>query len=198
MQRSSVDLPDPDGPITATTEPLGTSSDMPLSTCTGPNAFQRSLTSIIAGASRIVSIRSLQAVLDPLGEEGEGKEDGEVDHRHGRIGFERPVGRRGDQLALIEQVGDGNGRDQGGVLELDDRLIEEGRYHALDRLRQDHPSQDLDMPHADCSRRIPLTALDRDHAAAEDLRKNAPVYSDSTSIPAATAGISTPTSTGNA
>ncbi len=36
MQRSSVDLPEPDGPMMQTTPPLGTSIDMPLSTSTSP------------------------------------------------------------------------------------------------------------------------------------------------------------------
>ena len=48
MQRSSVDLPEPDGPIKATAEPLGTANDMPLRTCSGPKAFHRSRTSIMA------------------------------------------------------------------------------------------------------------------------------------------------------
>ena len=34
----SVDLPEPDGPSSATAEPLRTSSEMPFSTCSGPNA----------------------------------------------------------------------------------------------------------------------------------------------------------------
>ena len=37
MQRSKVDLPDPDGPMMQTTPPLGTSIDTPLSTSTLPN-----------------------------------------------------------------------------------------------------------------------------------------------------------------
>src|SRR6266403_1127571 len=52
MQRNSVDLPEPDGPITATTPPRGTSSEMPFKTSTRPKDFQRSAISIIAPEPR--------------------------------------------------------------------------------------------------------------------------------------------------
>jgi hypothetical protein len=71
MQRSNVDLPEPDGPIKATAEPLGTSSDMPLRTCSGPKAFHTSRTSImvLSFGPGIGSIRLLQAPFDHLGAE---------------------------------------------------------------------------------------------------------------------------------
>ena len=47
MQRSSVDLPEPDGPMIATTAPRATRSEMPFSTSTRPNDFHRSAISII-------------------------------------------------------------------------------------------------------------------------------------------------------
>src|ERR1700680_4191332 len=134
MQRSSVDLPEPDGPIRATAEPFGTSSDMPFSTCSGPKAFQRSLPSIIVslGAALIASVRSLQAPLHQLGAKRQGKEDGEIDQRHGGVGLERAIGGRGYQLTLIEQIGNRDRRYKRGILELDDRLIDERRGNSLD------------------------------------------------------------------
>src|SRR2546423_9569739 len=158
MQRRSVDLPEPDGPIRATAVPFATSSDMPFSTCSGPNAFHRSLTSIIVspGAALIASVRSLQAPLHHLGAKGQGKEDGEIDQRHGGVGLERAVGGGGYELTLIEQIGNGNGRYQRGVLELDDRLIDEWRGHSLDRLRQGNGTQNLRLPPTGRRGRLPL------------------------------------------
>src|SRR5215471_5152787 len=40
MQRSSVDLPAPDGPMMQTTSPRGTDIDTSVSTSSGPNDFQ--------------------------------------------------------------------------------------------------------------------------------------------------------------
>src|SRR5262249_3866584 len=69
MQRSNVDLPEPDGPIKATAEPLATSSDMPLLTCSDPNAFHRLHTAIMTSSlgTDIGSIGLLQAPLNHLG-----------------------------------------------------------------------------------------------------------------------------------
>ena len=51
MQRSSVDLPEPDGPITQTTWPSSTSKSMPLSTWASPKYLCRLLTSIAGVAA---------------------------------------------------------------------------------------------------------------------------------------------------
>ena len=40
MQRSSVDLPAPDGPMMQTTSPRGTDSETSVSTSSRPNDFQ--------------------------------------------------------------------------------------------------------------------------------------------------------------
>ena len=44
MQRSSVDLPDPEGPMMHTTPPFGTSNDTPFSTSTVPTPKDLSAT----------------------------------------------------------------------------------------------------------------------------------------------------------
>ncbi len=44
MQRRTVDLPEPDGPMMHTTSPFGTSNDTPFSTSTAPNDLWMSLT----------------------------------------------------------------------------------------------------------------------------------------------------------
>jgi len=76
---------------------------------------------------------------------------------------------RGD-LALIDEVGHRQHRDQRGVLELDDRLIHQRRDHALDRLRQHDAPHGLSRRHAERGAGLRLAAIDRDDAAADDLR----------------------------
>ncbi len=61
MQRSKVDLPEPDGPMMQTTPPLGTSIDMPLSTSTSPKDLCTSWMETIGRVSGSV-IGSLQTL----------------------------------------------------------------------------------------------------------------------------------------
>ena len=53
MIRHSVDLPEPDGPITITTSPAGTSSSMFFSTCKGPKCLSTSCIEIIGVACAV-------------------------------------------------------------------------------------------------------------------------------------------------
>ena len=59
------------------------------------------------------------------------------------------------------------------VLELDHRLIDEGRYHSPDRLRKNYMPHQLNIRHSDGARRLPLALVDRDYAASENLRGEA-------------------------
>ncbi len=54
-QRSSVDLPEPEGPITQTTSPVSTWKSMPLSTSWSPNDLCRSCTSIAGACGSVVA-----------------------------------------------------------------------------------------------------------------------------------------------
>ena len=51
MQRSSVDLPEPDGPMMQTTPPFATLNDTPFSTSTSPNDWCTSCRTTIGRAS---------------------------------------------------------------------------------------------------------------------------------------------------
>src|SRR5215472_4296271 len=182
MQRRSVDLPEPDGPMIATTPPRTTSSETPFKTSTRPKDFHRSAISIIGrvaesnrvagrcSASRIPptspnsasrrkpgptgpryerlkggsglspgrrskvaggyiehcccgnSVGAGELPLDALRQQGQREQHREIEHRDHRIDFERAVGRGGDHLSLIEEVGDRDCRHERRVLQLDDRL----------------------------------------------------------------------------
>ena len=52
MQRSSVVLPEPDGPSTQSTSPFGTSSVIPLSTSTRPKRLCTASVRTIGGSAR--------------------------------------------------------------------------------------------------------------------------------------------------
>src|ERR1051326_711667 len=124
MQRRRVDLPEPDGPMTATTPPRPTSSETPFNTSTRPKDFHRSAISIIARGAVIASgakqsradagrahrdcfVPALLAMtstsigagelpLDALREEGQRKQHGEIKDRDHRVDFERAIGRGGE------------------------------------------------------------------------------------------------------
>ena len=51
MQRSSVDFPEPDGPMRTVTEPGGTMRSMPRSTCSSPKNLCKSLISTLGVAA---------------------------------------------------------------------------------------------------------------------------------------------------
>src|SRR5258708_33311725 len=125
MQRSSVDFPDPEGPIIAPPPPRSISSETPFSTSTRPNDFHKSAISIIAGitAQPRGSVGSGELPFDPLRRQGQRKQHDEIENRHHRIYFERTIGRRGDHLPLVQQIGDRDRRHQRRVLQLDDRLV---------------------------------------------------------------------------
>src|SRR5689334_15017904 len=73
MHRSSVDLPEPDGPMMQTTPPFGTSIDMPLSTATSPNdlctswreTIGRASESVIGTSSDVDRVSGLEADRPP-------------------------------------------------------------------------------------------------------------------------------------
>ena len=58
MQRSRVDLPLPEGPMTQTTSPVATERSMPRNTCSLPKCLCRSSTSIIGRPVPIVMAAS--------------------------------------------------------------------------------------------------------------------------------------------
>src|SRR5215471_758164 len=84
MQRKRVDLPEPLGPIIATTEPRSTCRDTPLSTWTAPNAFHRSAISITAPNPPTL-VRPGEPALDLLRCEGQREQHEKIDDRDDRI-----------------------------------------------------------------------------------------------------------------
>src|SRR5271165_3800406 len=101
MQRRSVDFPEPLGPMIATTEPRSTRNETPFNTWSEPNAFHKSQMSITE-----ILVRAGQTPLDLLGRQGQREQHEKIDDCYHRVDFERTIGCRGDDGALVEQVGD--------------------------------------------------------------------------------------------
>ena len=63
MQRSSVDLPEPEGPMMHTTSPFGTDRSMPRSTSSGPKDFHTCSSRTIGAASSPVAAAATLVLL---------------------------------------------------------------------------------------------------------------------------------------
>src|SRR5262249_55624564 len=110
-QRKRVDLPEPEGPISATTEPVSTFRLMSRRTVSGPKLLRRPETSILQLV--IVASAALREVmLRALDDHREREEDDEIDHGNHRVDLERPIGIHRRHLALIEQIRDRQHGDQ--------------------------------------------------------------------------------------
>src|SRR3990170_646746 len=78
MQRSNVDLPDPDGPITQTTSPVSTRKSIPLSTSRSPKCLCSSRTWMGDTSGFMVSPRTSGSLLELSYQPGEWKRNDEV------------------------------------------------------------------------------------------------------------------------
>src|SRR5450830_2045096 len=164
IQRNSVDLPEPDGPIMATTLPLLTCMEISLSTTWSPKAFFRFLISIMTSLEMAWlmsgSLLQCQTGFQTLGPDRCRQQDEEVDHRHDGVDFQRTIGFMRNDLTLIQQIRHRQHGQQRGVLELHDGLAHQRRRHALERLRQDHATHQLEARHAQCATGFGLADLD--------------------------------------
>src|SRR5680860_948347 len=130
MQRSSVLLPAPEGPISTTTSPRWTTRSTPSRTTVSPNllTMPRISTSgsfscplCFSAASCVVMasppVRT-ESVLETVHQEGEHEHDGQVVQRDDEVHGQRLVGRGSEVLRGAEQLGHADERHQRGVLHL--------------------------------------------------------------------------------
>src|ERR1700759_1287077 len=140
MQRSSVDLPEPEAPISATASCSATSKSPPWRTSRSPKALVTPLTSI-TGAPPL----SAPHAVDDAGERDR---DQQVEHRGGD---DRGV----VEVFALEDLGDAEGllraddRDQRDVLLQGDEVVQQRWGDPADRLRQDHVAHRLRLGEAD-------------------------------------------------
>ena len=128
-QRSRVDLPDPDGPMTQTTWPWSTWKSMPLSTSLSPKYLCRSRTSMAGPGRALVLVtgspRSLGASFEPRHEPGERERDDQVETAAaiaaGWSSRSRTTAVAGERGQLAVAGGHADDEQQRGVLDQDAR-----------------------------------------------------------------------------
>src|SRR5450631_833762 len=165
IERSRVDLPEPEGPMMTSFSPGATSRLTPLTAV-------RSLNRLVMFSSDRSGWLALFIdpcpIFDLFEDEGEDGRQHQVDHRRQRqcrdveIGVEELVGR-------AHQFDHGDGRDEGRVLDQGDKLVADGRHQTLVGLGNDYPPHGLAVAHADGLGRLHLAVIDALDCAADDL-----------------------------
>src|SRR6266404_7108533 len=171
MQRSSVVLPEPLGPITTTTSPGVTASDTSRNTSTAPKRLRSAVISRIGRCCRAgrSSVAEEDASFKVPAIEGEGITDAEIDRGRTDKDLKRREGALDDLAACHRQLPEADDRDQRGCLDQADAQADIGRCGEPQRLRQDHDLQHQTTRHAETARRIPLRLRQRKDAGSEDL-----------------------------
>src|SRR4051794_35351713 len=159
MQRSSVDLPEPERPMIVTISPSSTSSETPLSTSTLPN---------VLCTSRI-STRAIEAGLQGAGPERERQAQCEIDRGDQRVGKQRLERRRAHHLPCAGELDEADDRGERGALDELHQEADSRRQRQPQRLRRDDVAELLPGGEAETSASLPLRLLHRLEAAAPDL-----------------------------
>ena len=169
-QRSRVDFPDPEAPISATTSCSATVRSMPRRTSWRPKDFDRFSTtsaSLISVAppdcrrrrSRRISqsVKRASGIVIATKRSAAHEIGGEVE---GRVGVD---------LGLLERLDRTEGADERRVLLEADEVVQERRNDAPHRLRQDHATERLPAREPEGAGRRLLARVDRLDARAVDL-----------------------------
>src|SRR3954454_2090088 len=167
MQRSRVDLPEPEAPMTATAWCSETVRSTPCRTSFAPQAFVTPLTS---KTGRLMSSPPRHATDSPaIDDAGERNRHAQIEESgaHKRRVVE---GRGRDDLGLPERLDHTEDRNQGDVLLERDEVVQERRSDSPHRLGQDHVAKRLSLGQADGQGGIALAAVDGPDPGPIDLR----------------------------
>ena len=99
-----------------------------------------------------------EAPVEPVDAARDRIAEQEVDQHRAGVDLERPEGLAGHDLRLPHQLGHGDHRGDGAVLDRDHQQRAERRQHADQRLRQDDRAHRLRAAHAERQRRPHLAA----------------------------------------
>ena len=155
-QRSRVDLPEPEAPISATASCSATARSMPRRTSRSPKDFVTPRSSRTGGAVTSHAGPCAGAPAVAVDDPGERHRDQQVEQR--RRDQRRVVeGRAAASIcADPERLQRAEDRDQGDVLLQGDEVVQQRRRHPAHRLRQDHVAHRLRLGQADRERRVAL------------------------------------------
>src|SRR4029079_18917928 len=160
MQRRSVVVPEPLGPITTSASPRFTSVEIDFSTWWSPYHFDTPRISIsLAGI--------VHAPFEIAADAGEGEADDEVDERHGAEDLEGREGALDDLLADVGDVREPDDRDQRRALHDHDAGVDERRPCHAHGLREHDIAEDPGGREAHRARRFPLALGNRENSGAE-------------------------------
>src|SRR6516165_10694134 len=158
MQRNSVVLPEPLGPITTTTSPGLTASETSRNTSTAPKRLRKPAISSIGRRCRVggTSMAKEDASFKVPSIESEGIANTEIDRRRPDENLEWRQGALDDLAARHRQLPQADDRNQRSRLDQADAEADIGRRGEPQCLRQDHDLQHQAAGHAETARRIPL------------------------------------------
>src|SRR5690554_4220331 len=159
MQRSSVDFPEPERPITAMISPFSTLSETPFRTSRGPKRLTMLST----------LTRDMHTPLQNLAELRKAEADDEVDRRGDEIDLQRGEGRRGHDLGRAGQFHEADQRRERSVLHQLHEEADGGRDGDADGLRDDHVAEPHAIGEAERGAGFPLPVRHRLQGAAPDL-----------------------------
>src|SRR5215472_6212333 len=152
MQRIIVDLPEPDGPQTTTRSPFLTSRLMSLRTWNSPYHLLTWRNAMIGSPARVFTAPSvilpsppltlpafIELALEHLAVARHEKAKSPIDHRNKHIGFggeTLPIGVGERVVGGIEQIKQPDDDNERSPLESTDEVVDEGRNHHRQCLRQ--------------------------------------------------------------
>src|SRR5215472_5442857 len=156
MQRKSVVLPEPLGPMT--TSPEATESEMSRSTSSAPKRLRRPVISRIGRSTRFgaTSMAEEDAPLEVSAIKGKGIADAEINRRRADKDLKRCECTLDDLAARHRQLPETDDRHQRGCFDQTDAEADIRRGGKAQRLRQHHDPQYQAAGHAEAARRIPL------------------------------------------
>src|SRR5438270_11875328 len=152
MQRSSVVLPEPLGPITTTTSPGATDRDTPRNPCTSPKDLLTPQTSSIGcGSTRRTSMALEDAPLELSAIESQGVADAEIDGCGAGKDLKRREGTLDDLAARHRQFPQSDDRHQRGRFDKADAEVDVRRCGQAQCLRQDDNLEHQRACHAEAA-----------------------------------------------
>ena len=118
--------------------------------------------------NRVVFV-AVQLPLNPAQQARDGKREDEIQDTDNEIGLERLEILALDDTGKVVQLRHADDVQDGGVLDVDDKLVADRRQDVAHDLRNDDLEHGLRVRHADGHRALKLAAVNGDDAAAHDL-----------------------------
>src|SRR5690606_27713849 len=172
-QRRKVLLPDPDGPMTATTSPLRKVRETPSSTRLSPKDLMMPWASIMIsreseGGTAPLFVKFGITFFHALEEPGQHQRHDKVEDGRHQEGGGREVALH-DATGCPQDVVERQHVDERGVLHQRDGLVAHGGQHPAYHLRQHDAPQRLQVTEAQHLAALVLAAIHRLNAGTEDL-----------------------------